>query len=142
MSAANCDIAAMTASLSHFACGSTRPAITMLIYHNPLCSKSRGALALLEERGITPKVIRYLDAPPSREELVALLTKLGMQPSQLVRSGEAVCKAEYAGRAMSEDDWLDAMVSHPVLIERPIVVSGQRAVIGRPPENVLLLLPD
>lgn len=108
----------------------------MLIYHNPHCSKSRGALALLEERGITPQVVRYLDNPPSRDELVALLAKLGMQPSELVRKGEGVCKAEYAERDMSEDDWLDALVSHPVLIERPIVVSGERAVVARPPEKV------
>lgn len=108
----------------------------MLIYHNPNCSKSRGALALLEERGITPHVIRYLDKPPSRDELVALLAKLGMQPSELVRKGESVCKAEYASRDMSEDDWLDAMLRHPVLIERPIVVSGERAVVARPPEKV------
>jgi arsenate reductase (glutaredoxin) len=112
----------------------------MLIYHNPRCSKSRGALALLEERGITPEVVRYLDEPPTREELVTLLAKLGMQPSQLVRTGEEVCKAEYAGRNLSEDDWLDAMLAHPALIERPIFVAGERAVVARPPEKVLDLL--
>jgi arsenate reductase len=112
----------------------------MLIYHNPRCSKSRSALALLEEHGITPEIVRYLDTPPTREELVALLAKLGMQPSQLVRMGEEVCKTEYAGRAMSEDDWLNAMLAHPVLIERPIIVAGKRAVVGRPPEKVLTLL--
>ncbi|AUN94920.1 arsenate reductase (glutaredoxin) [Pseudazoarcus pumilus] len=112
----------------------------MRIYHNPRCSKSRGTLALLEEAGVTPEIIHYLDTPPTRAELVALLAKLGMQPSELVRRGEDICKTEYAGRTMSEDDWLDAMLAHPVLIERPIVVAGERAVIGRPPEKVLELL--
>ena len=114
----------------------------MQIYHNPRCSKSRGALALIEEGGITPEVIRYLDTPPTRDELVSLLAKLGMKPSELVRTGEDVYKAEYAGKPMSEDDWLDAMIRHPVLIERPIVVAGDRAVVGRPPERVLELLSD
>jgi arsenate reductase (glutaredoxin) len=114
--------------------------MTMLIYHNPRCSKSRGALALLEEHGITPQVARYLDDPPTREELVALLARLDMKPSELVRRGEEICKTEYAGRDMSEDDWLDAMLAHPVLIERPIVVAGERAVVARPPEKVLELL--
>ena len=112
----------------------------MLIYHNPRCSKSRGALALLEEHGVTPEIVRYLDEPPTREELVALLAKLGLQPSELVRMGEDICKTEYAGKSMSEDDWLKAMLAHPVLIERPIVVAGDRAVVGRPPEKVLELL--
>lgn len=112
----------------------------MLIYHNPRCSKSRGALALLEEHGITPEIVRYLDEPPTREELVALLAKLGMQPSELVRTSEDICKTEYAVRTMSEDDWLNAMLAHPVLIERPIIVAGKRAVVGRPPEKVLTLL--
>lgn len=114
----------------------------MLIYHNPRCSKSRGALALLEERGITPEVVRYLDTPPTREEMAGLLAKLGMRPSELVRRGEDVFRTEYAGRELSEDEWLDALVTHPVLIERPIVVSGDRAVVARPPEKVLELLQD
>jgi len=114
----------------------------MLIYHNPRCSKSRGALALLEERGITPEVVRYLDTPPTREELAGLLAKLDMRPSELVRRGEDVFRTEYAGRELSEDEWLDALVTHPVLIERPIVVSGDRAVVARPPEKVLELLQD
>jgi arsenate reductase len=112
----------------------------MRIYHNPRCSKSRGALALLEEHGITPEVVRYLDEPPTREELIALLAKLGMKPSELVRTGEDLCKTECAGKAMSEDDWLTVMLKHPVLIERPIVVCGEGAVVARPPEKVLELL--
>jgi len=112
----------------------------MLIYHNPRCSKSRSALALLEEHGVTPEVVRYLDEPPTREELVELLARLGMKPSELVRTGEDVCRTEYAGKTMSEDDWLTAMLAHPVLIERPVVVAGERAVVARPPEKVLELL--
>lgn len=112
----------------------------MRIFHNPRCSKSRGTLTLLEENGIKPEIILYLDTPPTREELTALLARLGMQPSELVRKNEAVCQEHYADREMSEADWLEAMLKHPVLIERPIVVSGDRAVIGRPPEKVLELL--
>lgn len=112
----------------------------MRIFHNPRCSKSRGALALLEENGVQPEIILYLDVPPTREELTALLAKLGMKPSELVRKNEAVCQEHYASRDMNEDDWLEAMLKHPVLIERPIIVSGEQAVIGRPPEKVLGLL--
>lgn|SRR5690554_4490094 len=112
------------------------------IYHNPRCSKSRGALALLEEQGIEPEVVHYLDTPLEREALVTLLRQLDMQPSELIRRGEAIYKTEYATREMSEDDWLAAMVAHPVLIERPIIVAGDRAVVGRPPEKVLELIDD
>lgn len=115
---------------------------TCRLYHNPRCSKSRGALALLEERGVEAELVRYLDTPPSRDELLALLAKLDMRPSELVRRSEEVCKTEYADREMSEDNWLDAMLAHPVLIERPILVCGDRAVVARPPERVLELLPD
>lgn len=111
------------------------------IYHNPRCSKSRGALALLGEAGVSAEVIAYLDTPPSREQLVALLAKLNMQPSELVRRGEALFKSDYAGRDLSEAAWLDALLAHPVLIERPIVVVGDRAVVARPPERLLALLP-
>ncbi|MCC7547108.1 MAG: arsenate reductase (glutaredoxin) [Burkholderiales bacterium] len=110
------------------------------IYHNPRCSKSRTALELLRERGIEPRVIEYLKTPPSREQLRELLGKLGLRAEQLVRRGEDVFKTRFAGRGLSEAEWLDAMASHPILIERPVVVRGNRAVIGRPPEKVLELL--
>lgn len=112
---------------------------TIRIYHNPRCSKSRSACALIAEKGLAAEVVEYLKTPPSREELRALLNKLGMKPSEIVRSGEAVFKERYAGRTLTEEEWLDALVENPVLIERPIVVSGDKAVVARPPEKVLEL---
>lgn len=110
------------------------------IYHNSRCSKSRSACALLTERGVTAEVVEYLKTPPSREELAELVRMLGVRPGDLLRKGEAVFKERYAGRELSDEECLDAMVAHPVLIERPIVVRGSRAVVGRPPEKVLELL--
>ncbi|PTD97121.1 arsenate reductase (glutaredoxin) [Pseudothauera lacus] len=110
------------------------------IYHNPRCSKSRSACAILAEKGITTEVIEYLKTPPDRATLTALLAKLGLRAEELVRKGEAIVKTKYAGRAMSDQDWLEAMLAHPILIERPIVVVGGRAVMARPPERVLELL--
>ena len=113
---------------------------TLRVYHNARCSKSRSACQLLEERGIAFEVVEYLKTPPSRDELAAVLAKLGMTAEALVRKGEDIYKAEFKGRSLTEAEWLDALVAHPVLIERPIVVCGDRAVIGRPPEKVLELL--
>lgn len=110
------------------------------IYHNPRCSKSRATLALLQEKGVQPQVIEYLEQPPTRAELGAIVAKLGITPEALLRKGEEVYKLKYAGKTLSDAQWIDAMVSDPILIERPIVISGQRAVLGRPPENVLELL--
>jgi arsenate reductase len=106
------------------------------IYHNPRCSKSRGACALLAERGADVEVIEYLKTPPTREELSALLKLLDLRAADLVRRNEAVFKEQYASRELDEDGWIEAMLAHPALIERPIVVRGERAVIGRPPERV------
>lgn len=106
------------------------------IYHNPRCSKSRSACALLAERGVDAEVVEYLKTPPTKEELRALLAKLGMKAEDLVRRGEEVFKRDYAGRTLDEEGWIEAMIAHPVLIERPIVVRGERAVVGRPPERV------
>jgi arsenate reductase len=113
---------------------------TFTIYHNPSCTKSRQSLALLQESGVELQVVEYLKTPPSAAELQRILAKLGMKPEQLVRKGEDVYKESYAGRTLTDAQWIDAMVKHPILIERPIVVSGSRAVIGRPPENVKPLL--
>ena len=111
------------------------------IYHNPKCSKSRAALALLTERGIEPRIVEYLKTPPTSAELDAIVAALGIKPEQLVRKGEDIYKSSYAGKPLTDSQWIDAMVKHPVLIERPIVVKGKRAVLGRPPENVAKLLP-
>jgi|SRR5690349_16784647 len=113
---------------------------TFTIYHNPRCSKSRTALGLLQEHGIEPKIVEYLRTPPTADELTAIVRKLGIPAEQLVRKGEEIYKSQYAGRKLTDAQWIDAMAKHPILIERPIVVSGNRAVLGRPPENVESLL--
>jgi len=110
------------------------------IYHNPKCTKSRATLALLQDSGVEPTVIEYLKTPPTAVELKAIVAKLGIKPDALVRKGEDVYKSTYAGKTLTDAQWIEAMVKHPILIERPIVVSGARAVIGRPPENVNALL--
>lgn len=117
-----------------------KPAIE--IYHNPRCTKSRATLALLEERGLAPTVIEYLQSPPTAAQLRSLVRKLGIEPAALVRSGEDIFKARYAGKQLSDAQWIEAMAQHPILIERPIVVVGERAALGRPPQNVLAILPN
>jgi arsenate reductase len=112
------------------------------IYHNPKCTKSRQTLALLEERHVDAKVIEYLKTPPSAAELKAIVARLGIKPEQLVRKGEDIYRQKYAGKTLSDAQWIEAMIKDPILIERPIVVRGPRAAIGRPPENVLPLLTD
>jgi len=110
------------------------------LYHNPRCSKSRAALALLEERGVEPEVVLYLQTPPTEAELKGLLGKLGLSAAELVRNKEAAYKEHGLSKNSSEAELLAAMAEEPKLIERPILVRGERAVIGRPPENVLELL--
>jgi arsenate reductase len=117
------------------------PMGTFTIYHNPRCSKSRATLAVLRQHDIEPVVIEYLKTPPGAAELRALITKLGIRPEQLVRKGEDIYKSHYAGRQFSDAEWIEVLVRHPILIERPIVVHGARAVLGRPPESVAQLLP-
>lgn len=116
------------------------PENKVTIYHNPRCSKSRNTLALLQQNGIEPTVVEYLKQPPDRATLKSIVKKLGVQPEQIVRKGEDTYKHNYAGKTLSADQWLEALATHPILIERPIVVKGDRAVIGRPPENVLNLI--
>jgi arsenate reductase (glutaredoxin) len=115
--------------------------MSVTIYHNPKCTKSRETLALLRERGVEPKVVEYLREPPSARELEAILNKLGVEPRALMRTKEAAYKA--AGLddlTLSRAELIAAMVENPSVIERPIVVHGGRAAIGRPPENVLAIL--
>jgi arsenate reductase len=112
---------------------------TLTFYHNPKCSKSRTALAMLEERGLKPRIVEYLKTPLSAQELASLIAKLGMPAQQLVRKGEEIYKSRYAGRSLTDAEWIQAMAEHPILIERPILVQGAKAVIGRPPENVTKL---
>lgn len=110
------------------------------LWHNPRCSKSRQALALLEDEGAKVEVRKYLEMPPSREELDTIAHKLGLPPSAMIRTGEKAYKNLNLDTVDNEDALLDAMVDMPILIERPIAIRAGRAVIGRPPENVLSLL--
>jgi len=111
------------------------------IYHNPRCSKSRQTLQLLQENNIEPEVVLYLETPPDAATLKALLGKLGIGARDLLRKGEDDYQAlNLKDAGLSDDDLIQAMVSHPKLIERPIVVKGDKAVLGRPPENVLELV--
>jgi arsenate reductase len=114
----------------------------LTLYHNPRCSKSRSALQILEERGLNPTIVRYLETPPTATELESLLSKLGVSPRQLLRTGEDEYSAlGLASAELTEQQLIEAMVSHPKLIERPILIAGDRAVVGRPPEKVLEILP-
>ncbi len=110
------------------------------IYHNPRCSKSRAALAILQEAGIEPDVVLYLETWPDADEIRMLLEKLGIGASQLVRRGEEAYKVEGLGTDSDDAEIIAAMARYPKLIERPVIVRGDRAVLGRPPENVLELL--
>ncbi|WP_312142711.1 arsenate reductase (glutaredoxin) [Pantoea septica] len=110
------------------------------IYHNPRCSKSRETLALLEANGVKPEIVRYLETPPDRETLQILLQKLGMSSvRQLMRTKEELYKTLRLDDA-DEAQLLDALTAYPALLERPIVINGDRARIGRPPEAVLEIL--
>lgn len=108
---------------------------TATIYHNPRCGTSRTVLAILQEAGIEPKVIRYLDTPPTRDELRALLTAAGLTPRQAIRAREAVY-TELGLDGADDDTLLTAMVAHPILIERPIVVTDKGTRLARPAEQV------
>lgn len=111
------------------------------IYHNPRCSKSRMTLALLEEQGIEPSIVKYLDTPPDRETLSMILDKLGMKPRDLMRKKEKEYKENnLADESLTDDQLIDAMLEFPRLIERPIVLANDKAAIGRPPEQVLGIL--
>lgn len=110
------------------------------IYHNPRCTKSRQTLELLTARGITPKIVEYLKAPPTAKELKAIVGKLGIKPEQLVRKGEDIFKEKFAGKTLTDAQWIEALAANPILIERPIVVRGDQAAIGRPPQNVEKIL--
>ncbi|PWJ44508.1 arsenate reductase (glutaredoxin) [Sediminitomix flava] len=112
----------------------------MKILHNPRCTKSRQTLALIQEKSEDISIIEYLKTPPTRDELKDILKKLDMNASQIIRKGETIFKESFKGKDLTEDEWLDAMVEFPKLIERPIVIKGDKAVIGRPPENVLEIL--
>lgn len=112
----------------------------MEIYHNPRCQKSRQTLQILQEASVDFEIRKYLEKPPSKAELHDVLQKLGVRPLTLIRKSEEIYKNLYQGKDLSDEEWIEVMVNHPRLIERPIVISGDQAVIGRPPENVRDLL--
>ncbi len=112
----------------------------MQLYHNPRCRKSRETLALLEEKGYQPTIIKYLESPPSVEELKKILTLLDLTPLQLIRKGESLYKENYKNRTFTTEEWLTILVENPKLIERPIFIHNGQARIGRPPETVLEIL--
>jgi arsenate reductase (glutaredoxin) len=112
----------------------------MRIYHNPRCTKSRQTLALIREAGVEPEVIEYLKTPPSRAELDRILKLLDLEPADIIRKKEAEYGEHVAGKKLTRKQAIGLLVEYPRLLERPIVVEGDRAVIGRPPENVRDLL--
>ena len=115
--------------------------MSVTIYHNPKCSKSRQTLELLKENGVMPIIIEYLKTPPTAKILKEILAQLGMAPRDLMRKKEAAYKElDLDNPSLSEDDLIDFMVLHPILIERPIVVANGKAALGRPPERVLGIL--
>ncbi|MFZ5842723.1 MAG: arsenate reductase (glutaredoxin) [Pseudomonadota bacterium] len=112
------------------------------IYHNPRCSKSRDSLALLRQHGIEPNVVHYLDTPPDADTLTTLLRQLAIPARQLLRDHEPPYLALGLASVTDEATVLAAIAQHPVLLQRPIISNGSRAVIGRPPDNLLALLPE
>jgi arsenate reductase len=115
--------------------------MTIRIFHNPRCSKSRATLALLQERGIEPEITLYLESPPDADELRSILQKLGLTARELMRKGEAEYREQgLADESLTEDELIAAMVASPRLIERPIVLANGRAAIGRPLESVIEIL--
>tara|TARA_R100001369_G_scaffold92535_1_gene138181 strand:+ start:43 stop:384 length:342 start_codon:yes stop_codon:yes gene_type:complete len=110
------------------------------IYHNSRCSKSRQTLQLLEDKNEDLNIVKYLEEPPTKEELKRILELLNIKPIALVRKNEQIWKDNFKGKDLSQEEIIDAMLDNPKLIERPIVVKGAKASIGRPPENVLSIL--
>ena len=112
----------------------------MKIYHNPRCSKSRQTLQLIKDSGTEVEIIEYLNSIPTADELKMILVKLNLSPKDILRKGEAVYKEKVKNSDFNDDEWIKVMIEYPKLIERPIVVKGNKAVLGRPPENVLDLI--
>ena len=107
-----------------------------IVYHNPRCTKSRQALAYLDERNQSYHVVDYLKEPLSTETLKSVLVQLGMKPEELLRKGEVTFKEQFKGKSFSDDEWIQAMIDFPKLMERPIVVKNNKAVVARPTESI------
>lgn len=112
----------------------------IIIYHNGACSKSKGVLEILQEKNIPHTVRWYLSDPLSKKEIIALLEKLSLKASDIVRRKELLYKEQFEGKNISEEEWINILVRHPELIERPIVEQGDKAIIARPPETLLAFL--
>ena len=112
----------------------------MKIYHNPRCRKSRETLQIIEASGNKVEIINYLENTPSEDELQEIVNKLNIPAENLLRKGESIFKENFKGKKLSENEWIQVMVKNPKLIERPIVVRGNKAILGRPPQNVKELL--
>jgi arsenate reductase len=106
------------------------------ILHNPRCGKSRAGLKLLQEKGIEPEIIKYLDNTPTADEFKSILKKMGAKPTDVLRKNESIFKENYKGKEFTDDEWIEIMVNNPKLIERPIVINGDKAVLGRPAEDI------
>ncbi len=116
--------------------------ITVTIYHNPRCSKSRQTLALLRERGFEPEIIEYMKTPPEHQELKRIIDRLGLKVREVMRTGEAEFRENgLDDKTLDDDALIQAMCQHPRLIQRPIIIVDERARIGRPPESVIEILP-
>jgi len=111
----------------------------MIIYHNPRCSKSRQTLALIKQQGIEPEIVLYKTTPPTAEELKDVIAKTGLKPIDIIRKGEKIFKEKYKTEQHTDDEWINIMIAYPELIQRPIVIKGNKAILGRPPENVIEL---
>ena len=110
------------------------------IFHNPRCSKSRQGVAILEESKKEFEIVKYLEDVPSEKELIEIIKMLGISPIKLVRKNEKIWKESYKGKDLSDSDIITAMIQNPKLIERPIVINNNKAVIGRPPESILTII--
>ena len=110
------------------------------IYHNNRCSKSRCGIEILEKSGKDFEVVKYLEDVPTEQELKSIIKLLGIKPIDLVRKNEAIWKSDYKGKTLTDQQVIKAMIKHPKLIERPIVINGNKAVVGRPPETILNII--
>ena len=110
------------------------------IYHNTRCSKSRDVCTILEKKKVKTEIVEYLKTPPTQKEIKELLKMLGMKAEEIVRKGEPLYKEKFVSKKLTETQWIKALSENPILIERPIIVKGNKAIIGRPPERVLELL--
>ncbi len=109
----------------------------IIIFHNPRCTKSRETLCLLQEKGAAPEIVEYLKDSPNEKQLKEIIKLLKIKPEQLLRKKEPLFDKKFKNKKLSDAEWIKIMVKNPILIERPIVIKGKKAVIGRPPENVL-----